>query len=746
MSRPIFLKYGSFEQLQIKTLEDLERLDTLDEARWTATSVPCDQLVADPVLLSFLDTDKNGRIRVQELKEARRWLWAHLAGRDRVLEGSDTLVLADLAPSHEDTPHLRNLAELLLGLLEAAARDRMTLAQLRTFKADYMARHPNGDGVVTEAQVKDERVRALVAEVLACTGGATDLGGLPGVRATDLDLFLERVTAYVAWCRREKDEAATLFPLGAATADGCAAVVALAPKMAQFFAQCALVALEEGAEARLQATPEQLAALDVHDPGAIQRWMEHAPLARPNAASVLNLEGALNPAYSAALRALATDIGRRVLGEEAPLESLDVARWSAIQAAFIPFVTWRDGRPVGIPDGADPEVLGAWLGSPQVEALRRLAAEDERVADDLQAFQTMERLLLYQRWMLTIVNNIVSMPELFEPGQRALFQRGTLILDARRFDLCVKVDDLAAHKKMAATSLIFLVYFRTFRKEPDRERSELLAAAVTSDVRGGIGIDKRGVFYDRDGLEWDAIVVDLIVHPISMREAMISPFLRIRDSIADRLTKSLESAAGSAEESASSAALATTDAAKARAQGAVQAGATASAAPVVAASKPAPAPAAPAGGGFQTLLVGGSVAIAAIGSASAFIISTVSQIDPLNALSSLISMLGVLLALFGLLAWLKLRRRDVSALLEACGWALNSRMRLVFPLAYLFTKRPGVSPGAKIVHRVSTRRVNWYVVGLVILLGAGGYYVVTHMTLPEPPPTPLPIPEIAPAN
>lgn len=713
MSRPIFRKYASFAQLQIATLEDMERLETLDEARWTATSVPIEQLVADPALLAYVDTDHNGRIRVVELKEARRWLWARLRRRERVIEGTDTLLLDDLDPGHEDTPKVRDLAALLLSQLGARSRDRIDLVQARAFKAVYMARFPNGDGVVSLAQIADPVVRELAADVLAVTGGGRDLSGELGVRREDLAGFRDRVARFVAWSARREAEAATLFPLGENTQAASELVAALTPKIDQFFAQCALVALEAGASARLQASPEELARLDVSDPVAIQRWLERAPIARPTADGVLSLDGPINPPFAAAIKTLAQEVGPRALRREGALTRLDAAEWASLLAVFEPFRAWSAARPEGIAPDADAQRLGAWLEHPALQQLGALVAEDEGVAEELQAYNTLERLLLYQRWLVLLANNIVSMPDLFEPERLTLFQRGTLVLDGRRIQLCVKVDDIASHKAMAATSLIFLLYVRLTRREGEQERSELIAAGVTTDIRGGIGLNKRGVFYDRDNREWDAIVVDLIEHPISVREAMIAPFLRIRDQIASRLTRSLEDAAGGAEAGVSATASAATT-------------------PTAAASAPSttPAAAAPrspaAPGGLQGVLVGASVAFAAIGSSAAFIVKTVAEIDLWSAFLAIGTLMVMLAALFGLLAWLKLRRRDVSALLEACGWALNSRMRLVYPLAQLFTVRPGVPTGAVVIHKVASGRGTWTTVLLLGLLGLSLWVMLAH--------------------
>lgn len=737
MSRPVFRKYGVIEQLQIETVEDMERLETLDEARWAATSVPNEQLFCDPALLAYLDTDKNSRIRVDELKEARRWLWARLRNRERVLEGTDTLLLADLDPAHDEHTKTKDLADLLLAQLGAAARDRITLDQVRSFRASYMARFPNGDGVVAKGQIKDAEVAGLAGEILASTGGTADLSGEPGVRGEDIDLYLERVKAYETWCRRKTDEAATLFPLGDDTAAGAALVSGLADKMNQYFAQCALVALEAAASGRLVASADDLAKLDVTSPDAINAWLATAPLSRPDPAGVLNLEGALNPKFAAQLRKLAEDVGRRALGKEAPLRSLDAAQWAAIQGALAPFQGWTASRPAGIPDGADPAALIRWVDHPAVAALRGLVAEDVGVADELVQFNTLEKLVLYQRWLFTVLNNSVSFPDLFDPGKQALFQRGTLILDGRRMDLCVKVNDVGAHKAMASLSLIFLAYLKLERKDGDATLTETVAAGVTSGVRGGIAVGKRGVFYDRDDREWDAIVVDLVVQPISVWEAMVAPFLRVRDQITARLSSTLESKASAAEAGVSTSADAATTKASAVAE-------TASAPPAPdAAAGATPAAEKPKGGDMQSMLIGGSVAFAAIGSSAAFIINTVAGIALKDLIFSLLSLVGGVAAIFGLLGWLKLRKRDVSAILEACGWALNGRMRLVAPLDRVFTVKPGLPDGAEVHLKTPKSRLRFVLPVLLILAAAAGWVVVKHPEwLPQPEPPAQPIPEV----
>ena len=45
-------------------------------------------------------------------------------------------------------------------------------------------------------------------------------------------------------------------------------------------------------------------------------------------------------------------------------------------------------------------------------------------------------------------------------------------------------------------------------------------------------------------------------------------------------------------------------------------------------------------------------------------------------------------------AWVKLRLRDMGTLLEACGWAINGRVRLTRVMQDVFTRRPELPPHA----------------------------------------------------
>ncbi|TDI13638.1 MAG: hypothetical protein E2P07_00720 [Acidobacteria bacterium] len=126
------------------------------------------------------------------------------------------------------------------------------------------------------------------------------------------------------------------------------------------------------------------------------------------------------------------------------------------------------------------------------------------------------------------------------------------------------------------------------------------------------------------------------------------------------------------------------------------------------------------------LLVGG-VAFAAVGSSLVYLIRTLSQISLLKAGLALLSLVLVVALFSALSGWNKLRKRDMSALLEACGWAVNFRMYMTRRLGYLFSHTPHLPKGARkerrdlvtlFLRQTGYGAFRWARVGLVALLAA----------------------------
>ena len=97
-------------------------------------------------------------------------------------------------------------------------------------------------------------------------------------------------------------------------------------------------------------------------------------------------------------------------------------------------------------------------------------------------------------------------------------------------------------------------------------------------------------------------------------------------------------------------------------------------------------------------MIGGGVAFAALGSSFAYAISKFKDVQPTTWLKVLAALFAIVALPTIIVAVAKLRRRNMSALLEAGGWAVNMRMRLTAALGRLFTKTPALPKESRKQH------------------------------------------------
>jgi hypothetical protein len=67
-----FFRSSGFDQVIIDSVDDLQNLATLDKKLWTALACPTKGLELDPRMLSYIDADNDGRVRVPETINCNR--------------------------------------------------------------------------------------------------------------------------------------------------------------------------------------------------------------------------------------------------------------------------------------------------------------------------------------------------------------------------------------------------------------------------------------------------------------------------------------------------------------------------------------------------------------------------------------------------------------------------------------------------------------------------------------------------
>ena len=705
----VFQNYGGIHQLRIESAEDLASIHQLHPARWAATSVQIESLQCDPAFLEYLNQDGSGTIRAEHLRAAVRWIFRMMANGDRMAAASDVLRLADLDTSHEEGRKLKEAAIHILGQLNANELDEISLEQVRLFRNTYGMTSPNGDGVLPPEHVSDPAAARLANDVLEHVGGTKDISGADGINEGHLCQFLDGGRKYLAWkARAEDDGAAGILPWGDDTAAAVKLTSELDAKIEQFFWQCDLVKLDARTAERICLSEQDLQKLEGSDLRAMERQLAQAPLQTPNAEGVLNLQGPINPYYQDQM----DELQNRVLARAQPdsHESLTRIGWQQVKAIFEPYCAWQAEKPSDGVGELNETTLKEYLDGPAQKKLLQLLLEDLAVKAEVKQVSDLEKLILYQRWLLELANNFVCFSALYDPSRRALFELGDLIIDGRKLSFTMKVRDRAEHKKIAQTSKMFLAYAEITVPE-EQGRSFEIAAALTGGGQGAIEIGKRGIFYDLQGKEWDARVVDIVSNPISLWEAIKSPFVKTQRLLSEKVAAFAGTRAGALEK-------ATTEITTKMEKG-------------EALQQPAQVPSAgaapPSGSGMRDMLLFGGIAFAAIGSSLVYLIKTLTDIGLLNAGLALVSLVLVVILFSALSGWSKLRKRDMSALLEACGWAVNFRMYMTRRLGHLFSRTPHLPEGARkerrdlvtlFLRQTGYGAFRWTRVGLVSLLVA----------------------------
>lgn len=662
-----FTNVGKTFQLVINNGEDLKNVLTLDEALWGATSAPAAAFACDPVLVSILDPNKTGRITSNVIKEAIKWFLDKInnpAGVTEEFKGE--LQLADI--NTQNAQALVDSATYILKELGTPEATSITLKQIRDFFASVAKRAFNGDGIIslTGAAVISEDFKAFITDVIAATGGTPDADGTVGASPQNITDFLAAAKDLLAWIDAGKlpegQETSDILPRGADTAALAALVKSADPLVTQFFKLSGLLGFDERIAPKSMAPDAKVAAFDPANQPEVDAYLGSLPIAKPNPESILTLDlNVINPIHRNLWSQVITKVLKPILGEE--LQALTPEQWAQIKALFAPYEAYMATKKGAIAEKISADKLRAYVADEQLTTLTADAAvKDKIVTDIITAAKEVEKLILFRTFLLKLVNNFVSFPELYSIEKHAMFECGSLVIDGRWFNLAFSVDNVAAHQAVAKTSLLCIMYVEV-EKAPGTKVN--MVFPVTYGSKGNLAVGKRGVFFDFGGKEYDAKITQLIVNPVCVREALLAPFIKMWTLVEGKI----ETWSATTEKTI------TADFNKAIAN------------PTAIAAKPTqptPPPQKPQGD-KSGMLLGASVAVAALGSAFAFISNTLSNMSGGAILITIICAILVLIAPISILAMIKLRKQDLSALLEGCGWAINLRMKLTSKLRGQFT-------------------------------------------------------------
>jgi hypothetical protein len=667
-----FFRTGGLDQVSLESGADLLNLGQLDQKLWVALSCPVKGLELDEKTLAMIDSDGDGRIRVPELLAAIQWASVRLKDTGDLLKGDAALPLAAI---NETTPEgkivLSSARQILtnVGKKDAAA---ISAADASDTAKIFSASPLNGDGVIPPEATEDPAAQALIKDIIACLGGTADRTGSVGVTGEQVDAFFTQLGAYAAWV--EQSSAKDIAVLGDATDAAVAALKAVRAKVEDYFARSRLAAFDARSIAALNRQESEYLAIAAKDMNITAAEVAGFPLARIEAGRPLPLIEGVNPAWASALTTLYQVVVTPVLG--AAKTTLTVAEWTALNAKFAAYETWLGGKPgPAVEKLGLPRVKAILAGSARAE-LARLIALDKSLEPEFKAISDVNRLAHYYRDMRALLHNFVNFADFYSRDRWAVFQAGTLYLDSRSTELCIRVD---GQNPLAAMSKIYLAYCNCTRPGG---ASMTIAACFTQGASDFLFVGRHGIFYDRQGRDWDAVITSLVDNPISLRQAFWSPykkFIRMIDEMAAKRAAAADAASN--------------DRLGKVADKAVDAAANAAAASAVQAAQPAlPPPPKKLDVGVVAAL---GVAVGAIGGA----LATVSaKLADLHWWQVPLVFLGVMLAISlpaVIIAWLKLRQRTLGPILDANGWAINGRVQINIPFGTALTDVATLPAGSK---------------------------------------------------
>ncbi|MCF0206242.1 MAG: hypothetical protein HUK15_02335 [Bacteroidales bacterium] len=667
-----FSTIGGVTRVNIETGEDIAHLRELDQKMWTVLSCPVKGLEIDEKTLSLMDNDHDDKIRVNEVLDTVDWLLKVLKDPEMLLKQASSLPLSAINQESEEGLKLYNSAKQILTNL-GIEKDEISINDTSDSLAIFAKTKFNGDGIITENSTDDEELKSLIANCISTIGSAKDRSGDDGINADQIESFYASCADYIAWKKDGESRKDDVFPFGENTEAALNAFKAIKDKIDDYFMRCKLVAFDSDSSATLDVSVAKIEEISTKNLTSCIDEISNFPLARIRNNKELMLNEGINPAWEAAFANLRTLVFDVVFAGKA---SITEAEWNSIGGKFTAYEEW-----MGAKKGENVESLGFDTIKTIVEHDRKadllaIVEQDKALETVANEIESVDKLMHLYRDFYKLLKNFVTLSDFYSRDQdtKAVFQAGTLFIDQRSCELCIKVSDMAKHNTMASFSGMFLVYCDCFSKQ--KNETMTIAAVVTNGDISDIMVGKNAVFYDRNGLDWDAVVTKIIDNPISIRQAFWSPYRKFGRFVEEKINQLAASKDSKMTEDATNTFGAAGDQMIANASKAVQN------APGTDKTKTQAFDIAKFCGIFAAIGM-------ALGYIGAFLVSLVTGFLDLKWWQMPLALIGVMLIISGpsmIMAWLKLRKRNLSPVLNANGWAINAQAYVNIQFGATLTK------------------------------------------------------------
>ena len=678
-----FFRAGGFDQVKLETGADLANLDQLDQKLWVALACPTRGLEFDSRTLDLIDTDKDGRVRAPEVIAAAKWTTGLLKNPDTLLQGSPALPLDAINDATPEGKQILSSAREILRNLGKGTSPAIDLEDTADTAKIFAATNFNGDGIIPADASADPTLQAVINDIIATYGAETDRSGKPGVSQVKVDAFFAEAKAYDEWWRKASGDL-TVLPLGEATAAAAAAVAAVQAKVEDYFIRCRLVTFDTRAATsvnREEKDYQALAALQLH---ATSPEIAALPLAQAGPGRALPLAGGVNPAWAEPMEAFATAAVAPLLGARMELTEAD---WHALLARLAPFMAWSTGKLGGKVEALGLGRIHEILASNAQVEINALLAQDKALEPEANAIAAVEKLIRLHRDLYTLVANFVNFKNFYSRTTPAIFQAGRLYLDQRSCDLCLTVEDAGRHAAMAGLAGAYLAYCECVRKSTGAKLG--IVAVVSQGDDDNLMVGRNGVFYDRKGNDYDATITKIVSSPISLRQAFWAPYKKLVRMVEEQIAKR----AAAADEEVNS--------------------------HLTTAANTTAGTAAPKKPFFDPSVI--ALISVALGSISAAIATVAVYLGKFPSWQLPFVFGGAMLFISGpslILAFMKLRKRNLGPILDANNWAVNAKAKINVPFGTSLTSIAKLPPGATIdlSDRYAEKSAAWPKFALVAFL------------------------------
>ena len=690
-----FDNIGGCSRVRIASGQDIAHLDELDVKMWTVLSCPVKGLEIEEKSLKYMDRDADGKIRVNDVISVAKWMTGALKNPDLLLEGKDSVLLSEINEENEVGLKLAKAAKQILANLGKES-DCISLADTADSAAIFAKTRYNGDGVITLASTDDAAEKEVIAAALETVGGTMDRSGEMGVTAAQLEAFYTELKAYSDWCAAE-----VAAPFADKTDAVIAAYQALDAKMKDYFMRSRLAAFSPDSTSALDVQTSRIEAISAENLSAKEEEIAAYPIARITGKEELDLTASINPAWAAQFQVVkeaAIEVDKKTLSE---------ADWAAIGAKFAAYTAWKAAKAGALVEKLGIAKVNEMLQQDKKAALLEIVAQDLALKEEAENIEMVDMFLHMLRDFYRLLRNFITFNDFYKKDKdiSAIFQSGTLIIDQRACRFCMKVENMGAHNASAATSGMFLVYCDCTTKTSPAKLQ--IVAAVTVGEVGNLIVGKNAVYYDNAGVEWDAVITKVVDNPISVMQAFWNPYRRMATAVENLINKS------AAEKDAKMMANATAK---------INAAPTSLPAAPAEGADPAAKPAATPPfdiAKFAGIFAAIGMAVGMIGSALA---ALGKELFALTWWQLLLTFAAILMLISGpsmVMAWMKLRRRNIAPLLNANGWAVNAAAKISIPFGNTLTEMAKF-PKRKLKDPYATGMPAWakVLITLCVLAGA----------------------------